>query len=65
MSSRNNFLSSDQRKLASKLFKGLKFAKSNAKKESYGTIKKMVMDFFEKYDELNLEYFTVADPKTL
>ena len=23
------------------------------------------MDFFEKYDELNLEYFIVADPKTL
>ena len=65
MSSRNNFLSSDQRKLASKLFKGLKFAKSNAKKESYNTLKKMVMDFFEKYDELNLDYFTIAHPKTL
>ena len=65
MSSRNDFLSSDQRKLASKLFKGLKFAKSNAKKESYNTLKKMVMDFFEKYDELNLDYFTIAHPKTL
>ena len=65
MSSRNNFLSSDQRKLASKIFKGLKFAKSNAKKESYNTLKKMVMDFFEKYDELNLDYFTIAHPKTL
>ena len=23
------------------------------------------MDFFEKYDELNLDYFTIAHPKTL
>ena len=65
MSSRNTLLSNSERKLAAKIFEGLKFAKSNAKKESYGTLKKMVMDFFEKYDELNLEYFTVADPKTL
>ena len=65
MSSRNSQLSFSQRKLATKLFEGLKFAKSNAKKESYSTLKKMVVDFFEKYDELNLDYFTVADSKTL
>ena len=65
MSSRNSRLSASERKLAAKIFEGLKFAKSNAKKESYRTLKKMVVDFFEKYDELDLEYFTIADPKTL
>jgi len=65
MSSRNSRLSASERKLAAKIFEGLKLAKSNAKKESYRTLKKMVVDFFEKYDELDLEYFTIADPKTL
>ena len=65
MSSRNRRLSPFQRKLANKLFEGLKFAKSNAKNESYRTLKKRVVDFFEKYDQLTLDYFTIADSKTL
>ena len=65
MSSRNILLSSDQRKLASKLFEGLQFAKSNAKKFPYKTLKSMVAAFFEKHNELTLDYFKITDPKTL
>lgn len=65
MSSRNSLLSDDQRKLASKLFEALQFAKSNAKKTPYGTLKNMVAGLFEKHHELTLDYFKIADPKTL
>lgn len=65
MSSRNILLSSDQRKLASKLFEGLQFAKSNAKKFPYKTLKIMVAAFFKKYNELTLDYFMITDPNTL
>lgn len=65
MSSRNSLLSDNQRKLASKLFEALKFAKSNAKKIPYRTLKNMVASLFEKHHELTLDYFKIADPKTL
>ena len=39
MSSRNSLLTSNQRKLASKLFECLQFAKSNAKKTPYSSLK--------------------------
>ena len=65
MSSRNSLLSDDQRKLASKLFEALQFAKSNAKKTPYGILKNMVAGLFEKHHELTLDYFKIADPKTL
>lgn len=65
MSSRNSLLSDDQRKLASKLFEALQFAKSNAKKIPYGILKNMVAGLFEKHHELTLDYFKIADPKTL
>ncbi len=65
MSSRNNSLSSDQRRLAPRLFKILQFAKSNAKKVPYQKLKEMVAAFFKKNDALSLEYFRITDPKTL
>ena len=65
MSSRNSLLNIEERKLAVKLFEGLQFAKHNAKKVSYGTLKDMVAALFDKYDELALDYFKIADPKTL
>ena len=65
MSSRNSLLTADQRKAAPKLFECLKFAKSNAKKVPYRDLKNMVNDFFEKKDELALDYFRITDPKTL
>ena len=65
MSSRNSLLSDDQRKLASKLFEALQFAKSNAKKTPYGILKNMIAGLFEKHHQLTLDYFKIADPKTL
>jgi pantoate--beta-alanine ligase len=65
MSSRNSLLSDDQRKLASKLLEALQFAKSNAKKIPYGILKNLVAGLFEKHDDLTLDYFKIADPKTL
>ena len=65
MSSRNSLLTSNERKLASKLFEALEFAKSNAKKMPYCTLKNMVGSFFENHNELTLDYFRIADPKTL
>jgi len=65
MSSRNSLLSSNERKLASKLFEALEFAKSNAKKMTYRTLKNIVGGFFENHNELTLDYFRIADPKTL
>ena len=65
MSSRNSLLSDDQRKLASKLFEALQFAKSNAKKTPYGILKNMIAGLFEKHHQLTLDYFKITDPKTL
>jgi pantoate--beta-alanine ligase len=65
MSSRNRLLSSKQRKLAVKPFELLKFAKSNAKKYTYQTLKNKVTTFFDEYDAMTLDYFKIVDPNTL
>ena len=65
MSSRNSLLTSEERKLAVKLFEGLQFAKSHAKKVPYRALKEMVADWFDNYDDLALDYFQITDPKNL
>ena len=65
MSSRNSLLTSNQRKLASKLFECLQLAKLNAKKIPYSSLKTLIYNFFEKNDGIALDYFIVANPKTL
>ena len=65
MSSRNSLLTSNQRKLASKLFECLQLAKSNAKKIPYSSLKTLISNFFEKNEGIALDYFMVANPKTL
>ena len=65
MSSRNRMLTPDQRKQASKLFEALQIAKSNAKKVPYRSLKTTVSAFFEKQDEITLDYFMITDPNTL
>ena len=65
MSSRNSFLTSDQRKLASLLFECLQLAKSNAKKIPYSSLKTLISNFFEKNEGIALDYFIIANPKTL
>jgi pantoate--beta-alanine ligase len=65
MSSRNNLLTTDQRKKASKLFEALQIAKSNARKIPYSLLKTKINAFFEKQDKITLDYFIIADPITL
>ena len=65
LSSRNSLLTSNQRKLASKLFECLQLAKSNAKKIPYSSLKSLIFNFFQKNDGITLDYFMVANPKTL
>ena len=65
MSSRNNLLTADQRKKASKLFEALQIAKSNARKIPYSLLKTKINAFFEKQDKITLDYFIIADPITL
>ena len=65
LSSRNSLLTSNQRKLASKLFECLQLAKSNAKKIPYSSLKSLITNFFQKNDGITLDYFMVANPKTL
>ena len=65
MSSRNNLLPDHHRKVASKLFETLQFARSNAKKVPYGTLKNMVSSLFEKDNNFTLDYFQIADKEKL
>jgi pantoate--beta-alanine ligase len=65
MSSRNRMLTPDQRNQASKLFEALQMVKSNAKKAPYRSLKTSVNAFFEKQDEITLDYFMITDPNTL
>jgi pantoate--beta-alanine ligase len=65
MSSRNCMLTPDQRNQASKLFEALQMVKSNAKKVPYRSLKTSVNAFFEKQDEITLDYFMITDPNTL
>lgn len=65
MSSRNRMLTPDQRNQASKLFEALQMVKSNAKKVPYRSLKTSLNAFFEKQDEITLDYFMITDPNTL
>ncbi|NCF31535.1 MAG: pantoate--beta-alanine ligase [Bacteroidetes bacterium] len=65
MSSRNRMLTPDQRNQASKLFEALQMVKSNAKKVPYRSLKTSVNAFFEKQDEITLDYFMITGPNTL
>ena len=65
MSSRNSLLTKEERKLAVKLYEGLQFAKSNAKKLPYRKLKEKVEVFYRKYEAIKLDYFVISNPKTL
>ena len=65
MSSRNILLNTEQRKIAPKIYEGLKLAKKLANTEKYKKVKREVGDFFKNFSLIKLEYFTVADPFTL
>lgn len=65
LSSRNERLKSKQKKSASAIFKILKSSKEKFKKQSAETTTNWVIKEFAKHKLLELEYFIIADVKTL
>ena len=65
MSSRNTRLTKDHRKAAPFIYKTLKKARKKFKKESPLFVSKWVEKKFKKHPLLELEYFTIADEKSL
>lgn len=65
LSSRNERLKSKQKKAASAIFKTLKSAREKFKKQSAKTTTNWVIKEFAKHKLLELEYFIIADVKTL
>lgn len=65
MSSRNTRLTTEHRKVAPFIYKTLKKAKKKFDKESANEVTEWVKRKFKKESLLQLEYFTIADEKTL
>jgi pantoate--beta-alanine ligase len=65
MSSRNARLSSEQRKVAPIIYKVLKKVKKKFLEETEGEISEWVENQFKNHPFLQLEYFTIADEKSL
>jgi pantoate--beta-alanine ligase len=65
MSSRNKRLNSGQRELATELYKALQLAKHDLRHKPVVAIKSEVARYLQQVDELELEYFEIADPLTL
>ncbi|MHC2990819.1 pantoate--beta-alanine ligase [Pontibacter sp. HJ8] len=65
MSSRNKRLNDVQRGLATQLYKVLQLARRDLKQKPVPTIKHEVAHYLQQVEELELEYFEVADPLTL
>jgi len=65
MSSRNTRLSKEHREIAPFIYKTLKKAKKKFKTETADKVRKWVENQFKKEPLLELEYFTIADEKTL
>ena len=65
MSSRNTRLTKEQRKAAPFIYKILKKVKKKVKNDSLEDINQWVKEKFENQPILKLEYFTIADEKSL
>jgi pantoate--beta-alanine ligase len=65
MSSRNKRLNEVQRGLATQLYKALQLARRDLKQKPVPTIKHEVAHYLQQVEELELEYFEIADPLTL
>jgi len=65
MSSRNIRLTQEHRKAAPLIYKTLEIAKKKFRKHSSSEVTEWVKNKFKKEDLLELEYFTIADEKTL
>ena len=65
MSSRNTNLSDTQRAIAPIIYETLQKAVALKEENSLEQIEIWITDFFNKHPEIELEYFTVAEEKTL
>ncbi|WP_439880907.1 pantoate--beta-alanine ligase [Pontibacter sp. MBLB2868] len=65
MSSRNKRLTDKQRQLAAGLYRALQLAKSHLTIKPVSTIKEEVSAYLNTLDQVELEYFEVADVNTL
>ncbi|WP_114777611.1 pantoate--beta-alanine ligase [Botryobacter ruber] len=65
MSSRNKRLDPEQRKLAVNLYKVLQLAKAQLHSKSVAEIKEEVARALQQVDQVKLEYFEIANPKTM
>ncbi|WP_246000738.1 pantoate--beta-alanine ligase [Pontibacter diazotrophicus] len=65
MSSRNTRLNEEQRQIAPSLYKGLKLAEAQLRKQPVAVIKATVAAYLESVEGVELEYFEIADPSTL
>ena len=64
MSSRNNLLTSEDRKIAPKIYEQLTFIKNNIKNKNYS---ELIMNSIEAFKENNIfpEYLSILNPETL
>jgi len=65
MSSRNKHLTPAERKIAPLVFKALLEIKEMSKNKKYSVLKSFINAFFEEHSQLELDYFVIANSKTL
>lgn len=65
MSSRNARLTPEERAIAPNIFRILEYAKSKKESICAAPMKQMVINMFEANEDLQLEYFEIADDKNL
>lgn len=65
LSSRNQLLSENERKIATNIFKYLDKSRAKAKKESVKQVHDFVVDNINAIDGLQVEYFEIVDGNTL
>ena len=65
MSSRNKRLDAEQRQIAANLYKALQMAKGQLSEKPIDAIKEEVSNYLNSLDQVELEYFEIADVHTL
>ena len=65
MSSRNKLLTKEERNAASFIYQTLKFVKKSSETICPGPLRQLVVNMFNSREEFELEYFELADDKTL
>lgn len=65
MSSRNKHLTPAERKIAPLVFKALLEIKEMSKNKKYSVLKSFIIAFFVEHSQLELDYFVIANSKTL